>query len=45
MRAAGDVAVSEVTPISDVRGSADYRLQLTRNVLLKFYHEQALAAV
>jgi xanthine dehydrogenase small subunit len=45
MLAAGDVAVSEVTPISDVRGSADYRLQLTRNVLLKFYHEQALMAV
>jgi xanthine dehydrogenase small subunit len=45
MRAAGDVAVSEVTPISDVRGSADYRLQLTRNVLLKFYHERVLAAV
>jgi xanthine dehydrogenase small subunit len=45
VRAAGDVAVNEVTPISDVRGSADYRLQLTRNVLLKFYHEQALATV
>jgi xanthine dehydrogenase small subunit len=45
MRAAGDVAVGEITPISDVRGSAEYRYQLTRNVLLKFYHEQALAAV
>ena len=44
-RDAGDLAVGEVTPISDVRGSADYRFQLTRNVLLKFYHEQALAAV
>ena len=39
MRQAGDVAVGEVTPISDVRGSADYRLQLTRNVLLKFFHQ------
>jgi xanthine dehydrogenase small subunit len=39
MRAAGDVAVSEITPISDVRGAADYRYQLTRNTLLKFYHE------
>jgi xanthine dehydrogenase iron-sulfur cluster and FAD-binding subunit A len=29
--------VSEVTPIDDVRGSAEYRRQLTRNVLLKFY--------
>ncbi|HVT26515.1 MAG TPA: FAD binding domain-containing protein [Lacipirellulaceae bacterium] len=45
MRAAGDVAVAEITPISDVRGAADYRFQLTRNVLLKFYHEmQAVAA-
>jgi xanthine dehydrogenase small subunit len=40
MRLAGDVAVDEVSPISDVRGSADYRYQLTRNVLLKFYHQQ-----
>jgi xanthine dehydrogenase small subunit len=45
MFAAGDIAVGEVRPISDVRGSADYRFQLTRNVLVKFYHEQALAAV
>ncbi|HEY4232806.1 MAG TPA: FAD binding domain-containing protein [Lacipirellulaceae bacterium] len=45
MHAAGSVAIGEITPISDVRGSADYRFQLTRNVLLKFYHEQALAAV
>ncbi len=45
MRAAGDVAAAEITPISDVRGAADYRFQLTRNVLLKFYHEiQAVAA-
>ena len=40
MRRAGELAVDEVSPISDVRGSADYRYQLTRNVLLKFYHEQ-----
>jgi xanthine dehydrogenase small subunit len=40
MRQAGELAVSEVSPISDVRGSADYRYQLTRNVFLKFYHEQ-----
>jgi xanthine dehydrogenase small subunit len=44
MRQAGDVAVGEITPISDVRGAADYRYQLTRNILLKFYHEtQAVA--
>lgn len=36
---AGERAVAEVTPISDVRGSADYRYQLTRNVLLKFFFE------
>jgi xanthine dehydrogenase small subunit len=45
MRAAGDVAVDEITPISDVRGSADYRYQLARNVLLKFYHEQQTAMI
>jgi len=39
MRQAGDVAVAEITPISDVRGAADYRFQLTRNILLKFYHD------
>ncbi|MEM9187155.1 MAG: FAD binding domain-containing protein [Planctomycetota bacterium] len=40
MLAAGDAAVEEITPLSDVRGSADYRLQLARNVLLKFYAER-----
>ena len=39
MTAAGDIAVDEITPISDVRGGADFRLQLARNVLLKFYHQ------
>jgi xanthine dehydrogenase small subunit len=39
LRAAGDVAANEITPISDVRGAADYRRQLARNVLLKFYHQ------
>jgi xanthine dehydrogenase iron-sulfur cluster and FAD-binding subunit A len=33
------VAVAEITPISDVRGAADYRYQLTRNVLMKFYFD------
>jgi xanthine dehydrogenase small subunit len=39
MRSAGDIAVREIAPITDVRGAADYRRQLTRNVLLKFYHQ------
>src|SRR5205814_1818683 len=33
---AGPLARSEITPISDVRGSADYRYQLAQNILLKF---------
>jgi xanthine dehydrogenase small subunit len=45
MRQAGDIAVDEVAPISDVRGTADYRYQLTRHVLLKFYHQQQPAVL
>jgi xanthine dehydrogenase small subunit len=45
MSEAGDIAISEITPISDVRGSRDYRNQLARNVLLKFYHQNQLAIV
>jgi xanthine dehydrogenase small subunit len=44
MRQAGDVAVGEIAPISDVRGAADYRYQLTRNVLVKFYYETQASA-
>jgi len=36
MVAAGDIAVSEITPLTDVRGGKDFRLQLAKNVLLKF---------
>jgi len=36
MAAAGDIAVGEITPLSDVRGGKDFRLQLAKNVLLKF---------
>jgi xanthine dehydrogenase small subunit len=39
MQAAGDLAVEEITPIDDVRGSANYRRQLTRNVFMKFYYQ------
>jgi xanthine dehydrogenase small subunit len=37
------VAAGEIRPLTDVRGSADYRLQLARSVLLKFFHEQMAA--
>jgi xanthine dehydrogenase small subunit len=40
-RLAGDRAAAEIAPLSDVRGSGDYRRQLARNVLLKFFHERA----
>jgi xanthine dehydrogenase small subunit len=36
---AGEVAREEVTPISDVRGSAEYRRTLAGNILTKFWHE------
>ncbi len=45
MLQAGEIAIAEITPISDVRGAADYRYQLTRNILLKFWHETQDAAV
>ena len=40
---AGQLARTEVTPISDVRGSADFRLQLAENILLRFYEEEHVA--
>jgi xanthine dehydrogenase small subunit len=39
MQEAGEIAVEEISPISDVRGSADFRWQLTRNIFLKWFHE------
>ena len=36
---AGAVAKEEIAPISDVRGSKDFRLQLAENVLRKFYYD------
>ena len=40
-REAGKRARAEIEPISDVRGSRDFRLQLAENVLLKFYYQAA----
>jgi xanthine dehydrogenase small subunit len=36
---AGDIAREEIAPISDVRGSAEYRMQLAKNILSKFYYD------
>jgi len=36
---AGTLARSEIRPITDVRGSADYRLQLAENILPKFWYD------
>jgi xanthine dehydrogenase small subunit len=42
MQAAATIAVDEITPITDVRGAADYRRQLVRNIFRKFYHQEAM---
>ncbi|MDK2973434.1 MAG: xanthine dehydrogenase small subunit [Candidatus Sumerlaeota bacterium] len=44
MRAAGRTARGEITPITDVRGSAAYRSQLAENILVRFYHDVAAQA-
>jgi xanthine dehydrogenase small subunit len=41
--AAGRIAREEVAPITDVRGSRDYRLQLAENILCKFYYDELLS--
>src|SRR4029077_1509860 len=41
MRQAGALARREITPISDVRGSAEYRALLGENILVKFAREAA----
>jgi xanthine dehydrogenase small subunit len=38
---AGDLAKQEITPISDVRGSSDYRFNLAGTILERFYYETA----
>jgi xanthine dehydrogenase small subunit len=40
-RAAGRRARAEVEPISDPRGSREFKLQLAENILLKFYFDWA----
>ena len=41
LREAGELARTEVKPITDVRGSADFRMQLAENTLTKFYFDCA----
>ncbi|HSP35648.1 MAG TPA: FAD binding domain-containing protein [Thermoanaerobaculia bacterium] len=36
---AGAIAKEEIAPISDVRGSREFRLQLAENMLKKFYYD------
>lgn len=36
---AGNIAVNEITPISDVRGSKEFRNLLAKNILLKFFYD------
>lgn len=36
---AGEIAKNEIAPISDVRGSREFRLQLAENVLQRFYYD------
>jgi xanthine dehydrogenase small subunit len=39
MAEAGKIAIDEITPISDVRGSKNFRLQLAENILMKLYFD------
>jgi xanthine dehydrogenase small subunit len=45
LAAAGIKAATEITPLSDVRGSAGFRKALVRNLFLKFWHENQAATV
>ena len=36
---ARDILVTEITPISDIRGSREFRLQVAKNLLMKFHDE------
>jgi xanthine dehydrogenase small subunit len=44
-RQAGEIARTEVSPLTDVRGGRDYRSELVGNILLKFFFEEAETAV
>jgi len=39
MREAGEIALTEISPIDDVRGSRAFRNQLARNLMLKLYYD------
>ncbi|HVT42860.1 MAG TPA: xanthine dehydrogenase small subunit [Thermoanaerobaculia bacterium] len=41
LESAGEIAREEIAPISDVRGTRDFRLQLAENILKKFYYDVA----
>ena len=43
MGAAGELARTEITPISDVRGSTEFRLQLGENIIRRFHAETSHA--
>ncbi|MBL8018495.1 MAG: xanthine dehydrogenase small subunit [Leptospirales bacterium] len=43
LRQAGKAAVGEIAPLTDVRGSREYRLQLIENLFHKFYFEEIRA--
>jgi len=36
---AGEIARDEIAPITDVRGSKEFRLQLAENIMSRFFHE------
>lgn len=42
---AGKLARNEITPLSDVRGSQDFRWQLAENIMVKFFHETSTERV
>jgi xanthine dehydrogenase small subunit len=44
-QAAGAALAQDYEPISDMRASAEYRLQVAKNLLLRFFHEQSGAKV
>lgn len=41
MQAAGEIAQGEISPLTDVRATQEYRLLLAQNILVKFYYEVA----